>query len=59
MTLKKIDLKAYFAYNQNYNDLYGNNLSNPSGSLYNPQGGIPYKWMQTIWGKYSFDKIIL
>ncbi|MCB0603992.1 MAG: hypothetical protein KDC25_03920 [Saprospiraceae bacterium] len=56
MKFKKIDLKAYFAYNQNYHDLYGNNLSNPSGSLYNPQGGIPYKWMQTIWGKYSFDK---
>lgn len=56
MTLKNFDLKAYIAYNQNYRDLYSNNLSNPSGSLYNPQGGIPYKWMQAIWGKYSFDK---
>lgn len=48
--------KAFGAYNQNYKELYGNNLSNPAGSLYSPNGAANYKWMQTLWGKYNIDK---
>ncbi len=45
----KTDLRGYFAYNQNYKALYGNNLSNPSGNAYNTSDALPYKWMQSVW----------
>jgi hypothetical protein len=49
--------KAFAAYNQNYKELYGNNLSNISGSLYSPVDATPYKWMQTLWAKYKVNTI--
>jgi|SRR5690554_2883707 len=52
----KGEFRAYFAFNQNYKELYRNNLSNVSGSLFSPKGAINYKWMQTAWGKYMIDK---
>lgn len=49
-------ISSFFAFNQNYAVLYDNNLNNPSGSLYSPNGAQPYKLMQTIWMEYqSFD----
>ena len=53
---KKWDFRTYLAFNQNYKELYHNNLSNVSGSLYSPEGAILYKWMQTAWTQYRFDK---
>ncbi|MCZ2222824.1 MAG: alginate export family protein [Chitinophagales bacterium] len=52
---EKFSFKAYAAYNQNYKELYGNNLSNISGSLYSPLDATPYKWMQTLWAKFNFN----
>ena len=49
----KLKVSSFFAFNQNYEALYGNNLNNPSGSLYNPSGSQPYKAMQTFWGEYK------
>ncbi len=46
---KKLDLRTYFAYNQNYRELYNNVLDNHSGSLYTPKNATPYKWMQAAW----------
>ncbi|MCO5233614.1 MAG: alginate export family protein [Chitinophagales bacterium] len=46
---QKYELKGFFAFNQNYKSLYGNNLSNPSGNLYSTTDAFPYKWMQTVW----------
>lgn len=48
----KYEVKGFFAYNQNYKSLYGNNISNPSGYAYNPAGAYPHKWMQTVWAKF-------
>lgn len=53
---EKISFKGYAAYNQNYRQLYDNNLSNPTGNLFSPVGAAPYKWMQTLWTKYSFNE---
>lgn len=53
---EKIDLKTFFAYNQNYAAMYGNNLSNPSGNLYSPADALPYKWMQTIWAGITLNE---
>lgn len=52
---EKFLFKAFAAYNQNYKELYGNNLSNISGSLYSPVDATPYKWMQTLWAKYKVN----
>lgn len=52
----KWDVKGFFAYNQNYKTLYSNNLSNPTGNLYNTTDAFSYKWMQTIWSSYQFNK---
>ena len=49
----KFKISTFFAFNQNYAALYGNNLNNPSGSLYNPTGAQPYKLMQTVWTEYK------
>ncbi|HQG38596.1 MAG TPA: alginate export family protein, partial [Chitinophagales bacterium] len=51
---KKGELKAFAAYNQNYR-IYGNNLNNVSGNLFSTKDAAPYKWMQTLWGKYSIN----
>jgi len=51
----KYEAKAFFAYNQNYKTLYGNNLSNPSGNLYSTNDATPYKWMQTLWTKLPIN----
>ena len=53
---KKFETKIYASYNQNLKELYGNNLNNPSGSLYTPKNATPYKWMQTFWSKYQMDE---
>ncbi|MCZ2141053.1 MAG: alginate export family protein [Bacteroidia bacterium] len=45
----KFELRSFFAFNQNYKMLYGNNLSNTTGSLYSTSDALPYKWMQTLW----------
>lgn len=52
----KLEFKAHAAFSQNYRELYGNNLSNPSGALFSSKGAANYKWMQNVWGKYNFDK---
>ncbi|MCB0508030.1 MAG: hypothetical protein KDD21_07020 [Bacteroidetes bacterium] len=52
---KKIDLRAFFAYNQNYKELYGNSIGNTSGSLYTSKNATPYKWMQTAWAGVKFN----
>ncbi|MFV0607290.1 MAG: alginate export family protein, partial [Niabella sp.] len=52
----KLQWKNYFVYNQNYKTLYGNNINNPTGNLYNPQDAYPFKWMQTMWGSVKIDK---
>lgn len=49
-------LKGLFAYNQNYNAVFGNNLSNPSGTYFSPIDAQPYKWMQTLWAKASLSQ---
>lgn len=53
---KKFDARLYAAYNQNLKELYSNNLSNVSGSLYTAKNATPYKWMQTFWSKYQFNE---
>lgn len=52
----KLAFKAHAAFNQNYKELYANNLSNVSGSLFSPKDAANYKWMQNIWFKYQPDK---
>lgn len=52
----KLEFKAHAAFSQNYRELYGNNLSNPSGTLFSSKDAANYKWMQNVWGKYNFDK---
>ncbi|MCO5260465.1 MAG: hypothetical protein M9916_10010 [Crocinitomicaceae bacterium] len=54
---KKVTLRTYLAYNQNYKALYSNNINNISGNLYSPVGATPYKWMQTIWGNFKITDI--
>ncbi len=51
----KGEFKAYFAFNQNYREIYGNNLSNVSGTHFSPKGAASYKWMQTVWGRYNIS----
>ncbi len=53
---KKTEFRTYVAYNQNYRRLYGNNINNPSGSLYDVTQAYPYKSLQTIWYKFPVDK---
>ncbi|TXI31572.1 MAG: hypothetical protein E6Q58_04985 [Niabella sp.] len=53
---KKADWKLFAAYNQNYRELYGNNLYNVAGSLFSTKDAAPYKWMQTAWGKFQIGK---
>jgi len=53
---KKVEFQAFGAFNQNYRTLYNNNLSNPTGMLYSPQGAIPYKWLGAVWLKYHFNE---
>ncbi len=53
---KKTEFRTYVAYNQNSRRLYGNNISNPSGSLYDVTQAYPYKSLQTIWYKFPVDK---
>lgn len=52
----KTDLRGYFAYNQNYKTLYGNNLNNPSGNVYSTADALSYKWMQTLWLGLQLNK---
>lgn len=52
----KYELKGFFAFNQNYKTLYGNNLNNPAGNLYNAVDALPYKTMQTIWGNIPLNE---
>jgi len=54
----KVKVSSFFAFNQNYAALYGNNLNNPSGNLYSPDGAQPYKLMQTLWMEYKPSDII-
>jgi hypothetical protein len=55
-TKNKLESKLFAAYNQNYKELYGNNMNNISGSLYSTKDAASYKWMQTWWGNYRFNK---
>lgn len=50
---KRFKFSSFFAFNQNYAALYQDNLNNPSGSLYSPEGAQPYKLMQTLWMEYK------
>jgi len=50
---KIVELSTFLAYNQNYKQLYGNNLYNTNGNLYSPVGATPHKWMQTLWAKFN------
>ncbi len=52
----KFEVKGFFAYNQNYKTLYGNNLSNPAGYDYATTDAFPHKWMQTIWAKFPLGE---
>lgn len=54
-TKNKYEWKTFLAYNQNYKTLYSNNISNPSGSLYNSSDAMPYKWMQAVWASLPID----
>lgn len=49
---KSVTLKGYLGYNQNYKQLYQNNITNISGNLYSTKGAYPYKLMQTIWANF-------
>ncbi|MBS1643097.1 MAG: alginate export family protein [Bacteroidetes bacterium] len=53
---EKITFKSFIAYNQNYRELYSSNLNNISGTLFSSKDAAPYKWMQTVWAKYNFNK---
>lgn len=53
---KTLEFKAHAAFNQNYKELYGNNLANVSGALFSPKDAANYKWMQNAWLKYYRDK---
>lgn len=46
---KKTEFRAFLAYNQNYRELYNNNLNNSSGTLFSSKDAAPYKWMQAAW----------
>ncbi|MCA6456574.1 MAG: alginate export family protein, partial [Chitinophagaceae bacterium] len=50
------EVKAFAAFNQNYKSLYGNNINNPSGNLYNTSDAFPYKEMQTVWAGFQVSK---
>lgn len=54
----KLEAKGYFAFNQNYKALYGNNLSNPVGNFYNTTDAFPYKTMQTLWAGLPINETI-
>lgn len=51
----KFEVKGFFAYNQNYKTLYGNNIGNPSGYDYTPTDAYPHKWMQTVWASLPIN----
>lgn len=51
----KGEFKSYFSFNQNYREVYGNNLGNVSGNEFSPVGASSYKWMQTAWGQYNIN----
>jgi hypothetical protein len=53
---QKWEVKAFAAFNQNYKTLYGNNINNPTGNLYNTSNAFPYKEMQTIWAAFQVTK---
>lgn len=48
--------KAWLAFNQNYEVLYGNNINNPAGNLFNIKDAQPYKTMQTVWARYKTNE---
>ncbi|HRP90875.1 MAG TPA: hypothetical protein PKX92_12655 [Edaphocola sp.] len=50
------EFKGFFSYNQNYREVYGNYMYNPSGNYYNTKGAFPYKWMQTLWAGIPLGK---
>lgn len=52
---KKFQIQTYFAFNQNYDPLYGNNVNNPSGNLYNSKEAQSYKLMQTLWANFNIE----
>lgn len=52
---KQWELKGFAAFNQNYKLLYGNNINNPSGNLYNTSNAFPYKEMLTFWTSYKLN----
>lgn len=50
------EVKSFFAFNQNYKEVYGNNLSNAAGNFFAPTDALPYKWMQTVWAAFPVSK---
>lgn len=56
MQENNVEVKSFFAFNQNYKANYGNNISNPSGNYYNTQDAFPYKWMQVLWAGFDLNK---
>lgn len=52
----KLEARGYLAYNQNYRELYSNNINNPVGNLYSSTGAYPHKWMQTLWLGAALNK---
>ncbi|HMZ46128.1 MAG TPA: alginate export family protein [Chitinophagaceae bacterium] len=52
-----VNVKSYFAFNQNYKSLYNNNSYNPAGNLYNSNDAVPYKTMQTLWVGFNANAI--
>lgn len=50
------EMKSFFAYNQNYKTMYGNNLYNTADNLYCTTDAFPYKWMQTVWLGYRINE---
>lgn len=55
----KFTLQSYYAYNQNYEELYNGNIANPTGNYYSTSGAFPYKTMQTLWAEYKFPALRL
>lgn len=53
---KTFKLQSYFAYNQNYQKLYANNISNPIGNWYSVAQAFPYKSLQLLHADVSLSK---
>lgn len=51
----RFEVDVNVALNQNYKTLYGNNVNNPSGNLYDATDAQGYKTMQNVWAKYQVD----